>query len=1151
MKFFAFDRVIKYRFVLWLFFVVYGIFLSLLLVGGVTASNTETQTEVVGLERNASGEAEDALPKEVVADAEDVPKDEVSQDDDQSEAVPEEDALARKPSVETKLIPDYIKFPILGDLKVKEETDEQTDEQTEVVRYTCKPAKDHYMLGALSLTKPVVNWDGNKEYKFVVGKASFLGIAVKNFTLEKVIDTEGEAPTHYSMSFDLSVPFRLALPPILSVSLSKMYVDFIEGDNEIAAYTTVTLFDKIPVKLIFSKTENGISAQGLLGDIALASLLPKIKSLSALPPLKEGTVVVSNLQDIKNAVVEVSGATTLFDKDIILKAIVAFEKAESPAPEKKKPVAQKNKKKARSKKVKKGKKEDEKPARTSVHLKVIATLKSPAPLRPFESVPLIDKIPLGSELKKIEINNVEFEFDSDTLGVIIRGDVTVLGLPALIEGQGGKTGFAFMASPRDEWTLGTVIPFLKGTPLELFKFEDTAVVLSTLQQYALPNGMMVGPGISVSTDLALKGNILLDNLKIVLLNQLSRISFFASIGSTLDKFKLMGIVPIQIQMGPYLSLENVAVEIAGLGPSVALLGSLKFLPPPWAKIIPDEKGAQQQEPLLFTARVNVMPDKASGAGTMQGDWINPLGLRGLTIGNVAAEIGIDYSTFASTYCPTVFGITGELGIGSKKAAMALKVSANVSDLVLMGKLNELSLSDLTDLINKMGLKVPKAKAPHLSIKKPEIFIAPKGGAIGEIVFEPGFKVKGRLEFLNKFCMINITIDPTTGIIGRGSMSAFDFGPLKVTGVGLDGKSGTADDGPTVDLELTMEKQGLLISGDATLWGSLCKIEVRVNFDEISFEAKAKLSDLFNVELSGKSIQPVDSGTAQSTESMDFTFTGVLKEDFKAFVQTSVVKSLKELQDNVLHGKDVQKTLEEKRKEIKDLEILIQGTKKRLRAERGIDRKINKARSRVNSLQDELDKIKREIRDCGGSANLIIGWGKRPSRPSISRPSVSIPSVPKPSLPPIDPNIEKAERLPRLYVEKVRKEAELVVARGTLVSAERLADAIDTDPQIILLNGKKAVLETSLKVLQSSRDGLDKALAGAADLASLVAKGGDIIQIKHAKMTGKLSDITSGKSLPLIEMDLVIQGKSRQCTLAIDQKNVANFIAALITEILKV
>ena len=231
--------------------------------------------------------------------------------------------------VESKVVPEFIKFPILGDLKVKKET----DEESAVVRYECKPTKDHYVLGALSLTKPIVYWNGSKEYKMVAEKASFLGIGIKNFSLEKLSDEEGDteeaAPSRYTLSFDLGFPFKFALPPVLSVSLSKFYVDFVAGKNEIEAYTTVTLFDKIPVKLIISKTEGGISAQGLLGEVDLATLLPNIKSLGLVPPLKDAAVTISNLHDIRNVAVEVSGTTTLFDKEIILKALVALEKPEA------------------------------------------------------------------------------------------------------------------------------------------------------------------------------------------------------------------------------------------------------------------------------------------------------------------------------------------------------------------------------------------------------------------------------------------------------------------------------------------------------------------------------------------------------------------------------------------------------------------------------------------------------------------------------------------------------------------------------------------------------------------------------------------------------------------------------------------------------
>lgn len=1079
----------------------------------------------------------------------------------QGVAVPEPVASPQGPTFATvvdTLIPPTIKFPILGELTVDKEIDVQTGSP---MRYACRPSRESYELGVLSMTKPVVYWNGGKEFKFIVEKASFLGIPIKNFNIDSSFTPDIKSILQCLMHFELASPLNLSLSPVISMSLSTIDVDLADGKKGIEISVTVKLFNTISVKLLFSSTQNGPQITGVLGDLAVSSLFPDIKSLTVIPGLKNTTVTISNFQDASNLLAEVSGIATLFGKEIVLTVSAAREKA----------ALQKGKRASRSRR-------EKKPAESSTYLKVTAAFKNPMPFRPFEIVPLIDKVPMGGELKKIEINNVEFEFDAATRGVIVRGDATILGLTTQVEGEGGTAGFAFMAYPRDEWTLGTVVPFVKGTPLDQFKFENTALILSTLERHTMPNGIDVGAGMSVAADLELKGGGILDGLKLLLLNQVSKISFLATMGTSPDKFKLVGFVPIRLQMGEYLSLENIAIEIALLGPAFSVLGNLKFIPPPWAKIFPDSEGASKQKPLLFTARVRVQPDQASGAGTMQGDWVNPFGLKGLTISNTAVEIGINYPVFASTGLPSIFGLTGEMGIGKKKAMMALKVSANFSDLILMGRLNELSLRDLADLLNTMGIKIPADKVPNLALKKPEIAMAPKGGTIGEIVFESGFKLAGALEILGKSALVKIVVDKS-GIIGRGSVSELNLGPLKITGAGPDGKYGTADDGPTIGVELTAAKQEVLVSGETSLWNSKGKIEIRMSLGGVYFNTQVKILDFFLVDLLGK-----------STDGADFEINGTFKQDFKQFIQESVWKRLQELRKEILNFRKAQEGVAKAREEVgKASKALDEARKKASGAVMG---QIRAARSRVDSLQGELDSVKREIRACGGSANLIVGWGwfrravRRASQPfrqaaqavaktattagkGVATGAKAAGKGIETGAKAVGKGVATAAVVSAKFAEQAAREAAnkaklaylypkyagiqtaLVAARGVLSAAELAISGIDKIAEVAMVKSIKFAADTTLKGAEASLGVFDKSL-GLLDTAfgAILDATLGAVTVKRVELTGRLSDLKSGKT-PTIALDIEILGKRLPTVrVAFDPTRPADFAKNLVNSIFK-
>ncbi len=491
-------------------------------------------------------------------------------------------------------------------------------------------------------------------------------------------------------------------------------------------------------------------------------------------------------------------------------------------------------------------------------------LAMPKPLKPFEQFPGLEKI---KEVRDIEIKRLGLGFDS-AMNMYLTGDTKILGLEARAKMLKTIKGFSLIVKPVKEPQITDVVPAAQGTPIQSILLTDLSLVISSAPYQDETTGQMMPKGLAMTASVALSGD-LFANVRVLTKGlPAPKLTLIGMIGASLNDLLLKILVPMDIEMGPQITCKNVAIELAGAGPSISMLASIAVKPTP------------QDKPLLFTGRIKVDPDKASGAGTMQGEWKDPLGVKGLAISDCAFEMGIDYSIFSNTGVPTVYGITGGLQLGTVKAMMATKIvgGAGAADSILAGRVNKLDLHDLVSLVNAANIiSIPIEQVPQLKIEDVDITIAPKGGKIGEIRFEQGVTVKGKLSVLDKFAMVNINVDPSVGIIGQGSMSQFTLGPLNVTGAGFDQKEGTADDGPTIDIQLTPEKQLILVSGLATFNDSKAIVDILFNPQGGAFTIQTKLAKTFNVKLEG------------STATMQTT--GYLESDFKNFIKEQIIKRL--------------------------------------------------------------------------------------------------------------------------------------------------------------------------------------------------------------------------------------------------------------------
>lgn len=224
--------------------------------------------------------------------------------------------------------------------------------------------------------------------------------------------------------------------------------------------------------------------------------------------------------------------------------------------------------------------------------------------------------------------------------------------------------------------------------------------------------------------------------------------FSAHLGSTVD-FSIQ-IPAMQLNLGDTISCDPFMIN-------------LTLMPIPAFQLIfgMDIKIPNQEIPLHFDIALDINAIEAKASATMKHWWENPFGISDLKIGPaVSLQIGIVYSQFMATGLPSEFGIAGGLAMGETVVNMAVKISENPADMILLGALSKLETKDLLSFTKALThVDVPCELVPEFEIKDLEVYCAPSGGSIGTITFEPGFSFSGVLTIFEKMrrCMQNLPI----------------------------------------------------------------------------------------------------------------------------------------------------------------------------------------------------------------------------------------------------------------------------------------------------------------------------------------------------------------------------------------------------------
>lgn len=395
-------------------------------------------------------------------------------------------------------------------------------------------------------------------------------------------------------------------------------------------------------------------------------------------------------------------------------------------------------------------------------------------IKPFNQT----RIPV---IKDLSLTNAKFSFEKKEkeYEVGMSGIATIFGIPLdskvhIKKNADGKQVTLLQATaPRDKKLSDFPdLRAMKNTLFDQIQLDELTFIVSSDEYRDPENQVTYKKGVNFISKTTLSGPL----VPVATFTNTSKTSLI-DISGYLAPDPLDSIFRASVSNGlvikkDTLSLGKLELEIAGNPiPAFSLLTTLMVKPSP------------QDDELLLTSRISFKADTSILlAGTMQGFWSNPLGIKGFEIGNVAAEIGF---LPEAAGIPDRIGLAGQMTLGARHVAMALKIPiAGSADIVLCGALDKLTINDLVNTAIQLAGAIASKKLKQdilpddINIQDMKLYVAPKATTIGELSFDQGLTVRGAISIPGFKAFGNLTVS-SSGLIAQASCTEIKF-PTKGT-----------------------------------------------------------------------------------------------------------------------------------------------------------------------------------------------------------------------------------------------------------------------------------------------------------------------------------------------------------------------------------
>ncbi|KLO19379.1 hypothetical protein SCHPADRAFT_935442 [Schizopora paradoxa] len=304
----------------------------------------------------------------------------------------------------------------------------------------------------------------------------------------------------------------------------------------------------------------------------------------------------------------------------------------------------------------------------------------------------------------------------------------------------------------------------------------------------------------------------------------------------------------------------------------------------------------QPDPLAFALGLKAGVVGASAYGQMLNDWTSPCGLgKEIVIRKCALQFGIVYSTFFSTGTPGEIGLAGELSIGKKLAGVAMKVTQNPKEQLLVAEIVDLGVTDLVHFASLVvGHEIPDP-GDILHFNELSLYLS-TGTSIGLTYYPAGVSAKGDMRIFGKRAKFELSL--ALGVKIMATIEAFELGPLKV--------HGAARPDPIVDVEISAAKQAVLIDGAVEIWGLTAALHLDAQLypsPKLDFWVHLTLADLLIVKLEAKLSGVKSFKSLDSLAGADFEVYALVEQNIVDEVVKQLSQQIQAAKDAAKHGFD--------------------------------------------------------------------------------------------------------------------------------------------------------------------------------------------------------------------------------------------------------
>lgn len=511
-----------------------------------------------------------------------------------------------------------------------------------------------------------------------------------------------------------------------------------------------------------------------------------------------------------------------------------------------------------------------------------------------------------------------------------------------VKNIGRKWGFSVAFAPPAKWKFSALAKEL--TVLDGLRFSNTVLVLVSADDHALAVTSLSAPA-RVTKGFNFVAHLDLSGLGADEVLKIKTLQVAAAIGGNPTNIALEASIAGRVQIDRNTAFGDMRLRLvpAPQNFSLTLLGTV------FARI-----GTSSLE---FVGGMQIQPRSALFQGTMLGNWQEPFDTKGVIVSNVALEVGMSFPPPLPS-----LGFAGTLQVGEFAGAVAVKFdSAMPSRSMLAVAFNQLYLMDVIKQFCGPGAaqNIPQSLQKtilDIGFENVNIYIVPQPTTIGELKFEQGFTVQGRMRLVGLYASAHVNLDYTNGVLIKG-----DVDEVHVAGVfKLTGARGQEKAALSVDLRRG-QTPSVDVQGAVQLLGFRSETVVKISDQGFYFVAQGNIFNLFEATLEAQGGDLKNAGDFMLAVSMRQDLFAYLREKASAAIDAAA-------QDAVRKISDAQRDVDRAQAEINRLLGEIENMRQVIRAERERDQQrlqaaqaeVQKAQKQVNTLNAQIDQMRRTI-----------------------------------------------------------------------------------------------------------------------------------------------------------------------------------------------